>query len=254
MMAEPSGNLKCAITCWLTGLLVGILAIVLLRLIGDFSWPGAVFTGGVLFVALGALLSLILCRPLPTLAEVQARHPNAAQRASSGGSVAPATAPAAAPASATPAPTATAAPAAPPPAAEVAPAPAPEPEPEPEPEPAPEPAPAPAAQSHGANGAATSEDAGTKPDLLNAPRDGGADNLKEIKGVGPKLEKLLNSMGVYHFDQVASWSADEIAWVDANLEGFKGRVSRDNWVDQAKLLASGGETEFSKRVEGGDVY
>ena len=61
-------------------------------------------------------------------------------------------------------------------------------------------------------------------------------------------------MGVYHFDQVASWSADEIAWVDANLEGFKGRVSRDNWVDQAKLLASGGETEFSKRVEGGDVY
>lgn len=75
-----------------------------------------------------------------------------------------------------------------------------------------------------------------------------------IKGVGPKLEKLLNSMGFYHFDQVAAWTSNEVAWVDENLEGFKGRVSRDNWVAQAKTLASGGETEFSKKVEDGDVY
>ena len=61
-------------------------------------------------------------------------------------------------------------------------------------------------------------------------------------------------MGFWHFDQIASWSGDEIAWVDANLEGFKGRVTRDNWVEQAKILAAGGETEFSKRVEDGKLY
>jgi predicted flap endonuclease-1-like 5' DNA nuclease len=95
---------------------------------------------------------------------------------------------------------------------------------------------------------------GTRPEALDAPRDGGADDLKKIKGVGPKLEKLCNSLGFYHFDQIANWTADEVAWVDQNLEGFKGRVSRDNWVEQARLLASGGETEFSKKVDKGDVY
>lgn len=95
---------------------------------------------------------------------------------------------------------------------------------------------------------------GTRPAGLDAPRGGTADNLKEIKGIGPKLEKLCNSLGFWHFDQIAAWGADEVAWVDANLEGFKGRVTRDTWVEQAKILAAGGETEFSKRVEGGDVY
>lgn len=104
----------------------------------------------------------------------------------------------------------------------------------------------------GAADAATGE--GTRPEALEGPRAGQADNLKEIKGVGPKLEKLLHELGFYHFDQIAGWSADEIAWVDANLQGFKGRVSRDDWVAQAKVLASGGETEFSKRVDEGDVY
>ena len=89
---------------------------------------------------------------------------------------------------------------------------------------------------------------------MDAPREGGADDLKQIKGVGPKMEKMLNGMGFFHFDQVAAWTDQEVAWVDANLEGFKGRVSRDNWVAQAKVLAAGGETEFSKRVEEGDVY
>jgi NADH-quinone oxidoreductase subunit E len=89
---------------------------------------------------------------------------------------------------------------------------------------------------------------------LSAARASGADDLKMIKGVGPKLEALLNRLGFYHFDQVASWTADEVAWVDQNLEGFKGRVSRDNWVAQAKTLATGGQTEFSKRVGDGDVY
>jgi predicted flap endonuclease-1-like 5' DNA nuclease len=109
--------------------------------------------------------------------------------------------------------------------------------------------------SGGSGGAAASEaDVGTKPQLMDAPRGEGADDLKQIKGVGPALEKLCNSLGIYHFDQIASWTADEVAWVDEHLEGFKGRVSRDNWVEQAKTLASGGSTEFSQKVEKGDVY
>lgn len=95
---------------------------------------------------------------------------------------------------------------------------------------------------------------GTRPAALDGPRDGKADNLKEIKGVGPKMEKLCNSLGFYHFDQIAAWTPDEVAWVDANLEGFKGRVTRDTWVAQAKILAAGGETEFSKKVDKGGVY
>ena len=105
-----------------------------------------------------------------------------------------------------------------------------------------------------ASAPAAAEGPGTKPATLSAAREGGPDNLKEIKGVGPKLEQMLHGMGFYHFDQVAAWTEDEIAWVDQNLEGFKGRVSRDNWVEQAKILAAGGETEFSKKVDKGGVY
>ena len=95
---------------------------------------------------------------------------------------------------------------------------------------------------------------GTRPEALSGPRDGGADDLKKIKGVGPKLESRLHDLGFYHFDQIAKWNDAEVAWVDENLKGFKGRVSRDNWVSQAATLAEGGETEFSKRVGKGDVY
>ena len=96
--------------------------------------------------------------------------------------------------------------------------------------------------------------AGKKPRTMKAARKSGADDLKLIKGVGPKLEAMLHGLGFFHFDQVAKWSADEVAWVDQNLEGFKGRVSRDNWVEQARLLADGKETEFSKRAKKGGVY
>ncbi|WP_299725141.1 NADH-quinone oxidoreductase subunit E [uncultured Tateyamaria sp.] len=102
--------------------------------------------------------------------------------------------------------------------------------------------------------AASPDSPGTKPAALEGARDGKADDLKMIKGVGPKLEALLNRLGFYHFDQIAEWSGDEVAWVDQNLEGFKGRVSRDNWVSQAKALASGAETEFSKRAKKDAIY
>lgn len=100
------------------------------------------------------------------------------------------------------------------------------------------------------DGASVAEvEAGRRPEGLDAPRDGSADDLKLIKGVGPKLEELLNSLGFWHFDQVANWGPEELAWVDDNLEGFKGRASRDEWVAQAGILAAGGETEFSARSE-----
>lgn len=92
-----------------------------------------------------------------------------------------------------------------------------------------------------------------KPEMLAEP-EGEADDLKMIKGVGPKLEALLHSLGFFHFDQIAKWTEAEVAWVDENLTGFKGRVSRDDWVAQARLLAAGEQTEFSKKVKDGDVY
>lgn len=110
------------------------------------------------------------------------------------------------------------------------------------------------AQDYDKDGVNEGTDEGSKPQMLDAAREGGPDNLKEVKGIGPKLEQLCHSLGVYHFDQIASWGAAEVAWMDANLKGFRGRVSRDDWVGQAKILAAGGETEFSERVDKGQVY
>ena len=84
--------------------------------------------------------------------------------------------------------------------------------------------------------AAGSSDIGTKPPALTAARAGGADDLTLIRGVGPKLAMLLNEVGIYHFDQIAAWTAGELAWADRNLKGFRGRASRDNWVTQARAL------------------
>lgn len=89
---------------------------------------------------------------------------------------------------------------------------------------------------------AVPESPGRKPEGLSVARGGTPDDLKKIKGVGPKLEKLLHRLGFFHFDQIAAWTADEIAWVDDNLEGFKGRVTRDEWVTQARALAGADDT------------
>jgi predicted flap endonuclease-1-like 5' DNA nuclease len=86
-----------------------------------------------------------------------------------------------------------------------------------------------------------------KPELLTKPKGGAGDDLKLIKGVGPKLEQTLNEMGVWHYEQIAGWRKKEVEWVDNNLS-FKGRIERDDWIKQAKTLAKGGTTEFSKRA------
>ncbi len=75
-----------------------------------------------------------------------------------------------------------------------------------------------------------------RPETLTAPRESGADDLKLISGVGPKLEGVLNELGFWHFDQIAKWTEAEVAWVDSRLK-FKGRIARDNWIAQATELA-----------------
>jgi NADH-quinone oxidoreductase subunit E len=72
--------------------------------------------------------------------------------------------------------------------------------------------------------------------MLAGARGGKPDDLKKIKGVGPKLEGTLNDLGIYHFDQIAGWTESDVAWVDERLK-FKGRIERDGWIEQAKALA-----------------
>ncbi len=91
-----------------------------------------------------------------------------------------------------------------------------------------------------------------RPKGLAAARDGKADKLQRISGVGPKLDKTLNSLGYFHFDQIAKWSPDEVQWVDEDLR-FKGRIERDEWIPQAKLLAAGKEEEFTRLYGSGGV-
>lgn len=115
------------------------------------------------------------------------------------------------------------------------------------------PAPAKAApKAAKARDTAPAAEEGTKPAGIAAPRGGQADDLKEIMGIGPALEKLCHEMGIYHFDQIASWGAAEIAWMDSNLKGFRGRISRDKWVAQARIIVNDGLDTFRARVADGD--
>ena len=76
----------------------------------------------------------------------------------------------------------------------------------------------------------------SRPESLAEPRSGGPDNLKQIKGIGPKIEASLHAMGIFHFDQIAGWNKTDIAWVETRLS-FKGRIGRERWVAQALQLS-----------------
>lgn len=82
-----------------------------------------------------------------------------------------------------------------------------------------------------------------QPALLAAPRNSKADDLKLIDGIGPILEKMLNKLGIWHFDQIAAWNEKHVKWIDQQLEDFRGRVERDKWVEQARKLASGARSK-----------
>ncbi|KAJ55566.1 hypothetical protein ACMU_12800 [Actibacterium mucosum KCTC 23349] len=265
-MTQNDNGQNCALKMWAIAGVAGLVILVVM-LIGDRSFMASLFTGVIAAGLLGVILTWLFCRP-----EERARA---------------ATANVEEPAAPTPEPASESVPA---PAA--APEPTSDPEPAPVPEAAPEKAaaaPETAPQkphetvgasdivtpskplageaeladrkgswTYGNDTAPDSEPEDTtaerRPAALDGAREGGADDLKKIKGVGPKLEALLNTMGFYHFDQIAAWTDAEVAWVDENLQGFKGRVSRDAWVSQAQTLASGGATAFSKKVDEGDVY
>ena len=78
---------------------------------------------------------------------------------------------------------------------------------------------------------------GDKANLLVEAAFGEEDDLEVINGIGPMLCELLNDIGVYYFWQIADWGPAEIEWVDQKLEHFKGRIERDDWVGQARVLA-----------------
>ncbi|MDF3853353.1 hypothetical protein [Paracoccus pantotrophus] len=81
----------------------------------------------------------------------------------------------------------------------------------------------------------------------------GADDLKRIKGIGPKISDWLNAQGVTRYDQIAAWDAATVADFAQRLGRMGGRIEADDWVGQAKLLAAGGETGHSRRVDRGEV-
>jgi branched-chain amino acid transport system ATP-binding protein len=85
-------------------------------------------------------------------------------------------------------------------------------------------------------GRETANHPGKRPGGLVAAREGKPDRLIRIKGIGPVNEKKLNDLGIWHFDQVASWKKAEVEWVGSYL-AFPGRIEREEWVKQAKALA-----------------
>ena len=68
-----------------------------------------------------------------------------------------------------------------------------------------------------------------------------------MKGVGPKVASMLSAMGITRYDQIAAWSDDDVARIDAQLGTFKGRITRDQWIEQARLLAAGDRAGFEAK-------
>ncbi len=90
-----------------------------------------------------------------------------------------------------------------------------------------------------------------KPKVLytDGPTDGEPDDLKKIKGIGPKFEKDLHAKGVYYFRQIAAWKAADIQRVDDIIDSFPGRIQRDEWVKQAKAFAIGASTRTTNAAK-----
>ncbi len=93
-----------------------------------------------------------------------------------------------------------------------------------------DPAPSPALPDEGAH-------EGKRPPGLVEARGASADDLKRIRGIGPQNEERLHGLGIWHFDQIASWNHDEVRWVGSYL-AFPGRIDREEWVSQSKVLAA----------------
>ena len=91
-----------------------------------------------------------------------------------------------------------------------------------------------------------------KPLILSSPKLIGKDNLKKIKGINSKIENDLNTLGIYHLEQISNWSAKNCDWIEEFLH-FPGVAKSNQWVDQAKILTSGKETIYSQKVQNGEI-
>ena len=96
------------------------------------------------------------------------------------------------------------------------------------------------------------EFAGSRPPGFVIARHGRADDLKLISGIGKQNEGRLHGLGIWHFDQIAAWTPDNVIWVGSYLS-FPGRIDRERWVEQAKALAAGQMTDFASRAAAGKV-
>lgn len=85
------------------------------------------------------------------------------------------------------------------------------------------------------------------PFLVLPPAFGPADNLLEIKGLGPRIAMLLDGLGVTRFEQIAAWTEDQQKAVDRHLGQFQGRIVQDRWLEQAALLAAGKIEEYEAK-------
>jgi NADH-quinone oxidoreductase subunit E len=217
-MKTGQNTFEMTIGSWLVAFLAGTLAGIMLWVLGDWRFFQAVFAGGVIFIVLGLIISSLMSKPLspPNQTAIEPKTPGETAAKvkktpptveANKGKIKPST----------PLPG----------QSELAArkgdwsyqsAPA---------------APAPAAAKADPAPAAT-------------PASGEADDLKLIGGVGPALEKKLNDAGITRFEQIANMSPEDVAMIEEKLS-FKGRMERDDWRGQAKILAAGGETEFSKK-------
>ena len=94
------------------------------------------------------------------------------------------------------------------------------------------------AGKHSAVGRVAGKPAKTAARKPRRPREAKPDDLKRISGIGPRLEKVLNGMGVRTFADIANWTHDDMLRMDETL-GLDHRVVRDRWVEQAKALLEG---------------
>ncbi len=213
---------KCKRTSWIAGAAVGLIVLILLFAVAGYNFILALIVALIVGLFAGFLFQYFLCRERGTGVDRPATTPQA-----------------------TPAP-----PSAPSSQREVNPVPAEEPKTTATPEPVSEQESMPAAPADSLE----KDEGGVGPPTLGAARGDAADDLKRIKGVGPKLEASLNALGIFHFDQIAAWSDSDVDWADEKFGGRLRRVRRDDWVAQARILADGGDTEFSKKVDKGDYY
>ncbi len=219
---------ECNRNNWTLAAIAGVLVLLFASGLGDTHWLGGLFLGGLTCWMLGGTLVWLNCAEVPVLPPAKGAAPTAGRQPDTPPASAPVRDPAAARmpivAGAMPANAAgsgLSVPRAEPATTEKAKAPAPS--------------------------EVKAAPAGTND---TAP----PDDLKRIKGIGPKLSDWLHEHGVTRYAQIAEWDAATIADYAHRLGRMGNRIETDDWVGQARLLAAGGETAFSHRVDDGEVY